>query len=276
MGYLKHWCNQDIKIMGYKFELRTVQVSAIKSLVEALREILSETNMEISPKGIRIMATDPSVTILIHLALGADNFEYYKCDETLIVGVNIINLYKLTRTMVNNDALTMYIDEDQSSKLGIRIENEEFNRVTDYKLNTIDIDEDVIDALPSSFGRMITMPSQQFQKVCREANNISETIEIKSMGQQLIFSCNGDFATQETVYAQTNAGVKFECDDDSLSDDTIIQGYYQLRHLVLFSKCANLCQEIKMLLANEAPLVIEFSVGSLGSLHLALAPQVED
>lgn len=262
--------------MVNKFELRTVQVGAIKSLVEALREILTETTLELSYKGIRITATDPSVTILVHLSLNAENFEYYQCDETTIVGINIINLFKLTRTMVNNDSLTIYIDKDRPSQLGIRIENEEYNRVTDYKLNTIDIDEDIIKAPPSSFGMMITMPSQQFQKVCREAYNISEVIEIKSMGEQLIFSCNGEFASQETVYAQTSAGVNFECDDDNINENTIIQGYYLLRHLVLFSKCANLCQNIKMLLANEAPLVIEFSVGSLGSLHLALAPQVED
>lgn len=261
--------------MGYKFELRTVQVGAIKSLIEALREILTETNMEISPRGIKIIATDPSVTILVSLFLNSEDFEHYDCAETLIVGVNIIHLFKLTRNIANNDALTMYIDEDKPSQLGIRIENEEFNRVTDYKLNTIDIDEDTVGAPPSNFGTMITMPSQQFQKVCREAYNISETIEIKSMGQQLIFCCNGEFATQETVYAQTTAGVNFER-EEKMDNDEIIQGYYLLRHLVLFSKCTNLCQNIKMLLANEAPLVIEYSVGSLGSLHLALAPQVED
>jgi proliferating cell nuclear antigen len=262
--------------MGYKFELRTVQVSAIKSLVEALREILTETNIQISPNGIRITATDASYIILVHLFLKAEDFEYYHCKETMIIGVNIINLFKLIRTIVNNDSLTIYIDENKTSQLGIRIENDEFNRVTDYKLNTIDIDEDIINAPETKFNMMITMPSQQFQKVCREAYNISETIEIKSMGQQLIFSCQGEFASQETVYAQTSSGINFEYCDEEMKNDTIIQGYYLLRHLVLFSKCANLCQNIKLLLANESPLVIEFSVGSLGTLHLALAPQIED
>jgi proliferating cell nuclear antigen len=263
--------------MVYKFEARTVQVGAVKSLIEALREILTETNIEISPKGIKIIATDPSVTILVHLSLDADEFDEYHCDETIIVGLNIINLFKLTRTMVNNDSLTLYIDKNKASELGIRIENEEYNKVTDYKLNTIDIDEDIIKAPPSNFSRVLTMPSQQFQKVCREAHNISDVIEIKSMDQQLIFSCNGDFASQETVYAQTTSGINFEVGDKKeIDEETIIQGYYLLKHLVLFSKCANLCQSIRMYLDNEAPLVIEFSVGSIGTLKLALAPQVED
>ena len=261
--------------MGYKFELKTVQVGVIKGLIEALREIITETNIEISPKGLRISATDPSVTILVHLFLEAENFEYYNCKETIIIGVNVINLFKLTRTIVNNDSLTLYIDEDNSSKLGIRIENEEVNKVTDYKLNLIDIDEEIIDAPKTNFVTMITMPSSEFQKICREAFNIAEVIEIKSMGEQLILSCNGEFASQDTTYSHTQSGVMFE-HGESKEEDEIIQGYYLLRHLALFSKCANLCQSIKIFLENEKPLVIEYSVGSLGKLLLVLAPQIED
>ena len=72
----------------------------------------------------------------------------------------------------------------------------------------------------------------------------------------------------------------FELDDPEDTGEggegEIIQGYYLLRHLALFSKCANLCQNIKIFLANENPLVIEYSVGNLGNLLLALAPQIED
>jgi len=261
--------------MGYKFELKTVQVSVVKGLVEALKEIITETNIEISPNGLRVSATDPSVTILVHMFLEAENFEEYKCDETIVIGVNIINLFKLTRTIVNNDSLTLYIDEEKTSQLGIRIENEDYNKVTDYKLNLIDIDEEIISAPDTDFVTMITMPSNEFQKVCREAFNIADVIEIKSMGEQLILSCNGEFASQETTYAHTDSGVSFSRDENS-DNDTIIQGYYLLRHLALFSKCAGLCQSIKLFLANENPLVIEYSVGSLGSLLLALAPQIED
>jgi len=262
--------------MGYKFELQTVQVSVIKGLVEALKEIITETNAELSPTGLRIVATDPSVTILIHMFLEAEKFEKYVCNETIVIGINIINLFKLTKTMGNSDSLTLYIDEEKPSQLGIRIENEEYNKVTDYKLNLIDIDEDMISAPGTDFTTMITMPSNEFQKICREAYNIADIIEIKSMGEQLILSCNGEFASQETTYAHTDTGVSFTKNVEDNDEDTIIQGYYLLRHLALFSKCSGLCQSIKLFLANENPLIIEYSVGSLGSLLLALAPQVED
>jgi len=261
--------------MGYKFQLKTVQVGVVKGLIEALKEIITETNIEISPKGLRVSATDPSVTILVHMFLDATKFEEYECKETIVIGVNIINLFKLTRTIVNNDSLTLYIDDEKTSQLGVRIENEEYNKVTDYKLNLIDFDEEIISAPDTNFDTMITMPSGEFQKICRESFNIADVIEIKSMDNQLIFACNGEFASQETTYAHTESGVLFTRNEDTKSN-TIIQGYYLLRHLALFSKCAGLCQSVKLFLANENPLVIEYSVGSLGNLLLALAPQIEE
>ena len=39
--------------------------------------------------------------------------------------------------------------------------------------------------------------------------NISDTIEIKSIGSQLVLNCNGDFASQETILGETNNGLKF-------------------------------------------------------------------
>jgi proliferating cell nuclear antigen len=261
--------------MGYKFQLKTVQVGVVKGLIEALKEIITETNIEISPKGLHVSATDASVTVLVHMFLDAAKFEEYKCKETIVIGVNIINLFKLTRTIVNNDSLTLYIDDEKTSQLGVRIENEEYNKVTDYKLNLIDIDEEIITAPDTNFDTMITMPSGEFQKICRESFNIADLIEIKSMDNQLIFSCNGEFASQETTYAHTESGVLFTRNEDTKSN-TIIQGYYLLKNLALFSKCAGLCQSVKLFLANENPLVIEYSVGSLGNLLLALAPQIEE
>jgi len=259
----------------YKFKLKTVQTNVFKGLVEALKEIITETNIEISKKGIRISATDPSLTILVHLFLDADNFEYYECQDTMVIGINIINFFKLIKTIVNNDALTLYIEDEKTSELGIKIENEEYSKVTDYKLNLIDIDEDIIGVPDTNFVTSIVMSSSEFQKICREAYNIADIIELKSSGNQLILSCSGDFASQLTTYSHTDSGVSFKHSEDK-KESEIIQGYYSLSHLSLFSKCGNLCQSIQLYLENERPLILEYSVGNLGKLLLVIAPKVDD
>ena len=55
--------------------------------------------------------------------------------------------------------------------------------------------------------------------------------------------------------------------------DQIIQGVFALKHLVLFGKCTNLCNSIQMYLKNDYPLIIKYTVASLGEIKLCLAPK---
>lgn len=254
----------------YKIEVKTVQTNAFKTLCEALKEILTDTNLIFGNDGIKIIAMDPSHTVLVHLKLEKESFEIYNCNEKVIVGISMLNFFKLIKTMTNNDTLTLYIEKSDENKLGIRIENGEKNSITTYKLNLMDLNEENISIPPAAFESIITLPSSDFQKICRDMSNLSETIEIKSVGTQLIFGCDGNFASQETIIGQTSTGLSFVKNNDN---NDIIQGYYNLKHLVLFTKCTNLCNQIEMYMKNNFPIVIKFSVGSLGSLKLALAPQ---
>lgn len=253
-------------------ELKTVQTNAFKTLTEALKEILTDANIEFTDSAMKIITMDPTQTILVHLKLEKDNFESYYCKHKIFIGVNMLNFFKLIRTLTNNDALTLFIEEGNTNLLGIRIENGEKNSLTTYYLNLIEVDEASYQIPPAQFESIITMPSGEFNKICRDMINLADVIEIKSVGSQLIFSCKGEFASQETIIGETNNGLNFV---KSTTEDNIIQGYYNLKHLVLFTKCTNLCNSIEMYMKNNFPIVIKFSVGSIGSLKLALAPKIE-
>ena len=100
-------------------------------------------------------------------------------------------------------------------------------------------------------------------------HNIGNVIEIKSIDSHLMFSCEGDFASQETIMGEKNNGLNFIKSENS----EIIQGYYNLEHLVLFTKCTNLSPTIEIYMKNNYLIIFAFSVGSLGSVKLALSPR---
>ena len=54
---------------GNLFEIKTVQSGAFRTLIEALKEILTEANLEIDPNGLKIIAMDGTQTVLVHLRL---------------------------------------------------------------------------------------------------------------------------------------------------------------------------------------------------------------
>ena len=256
----------------YIFELKTVQSSAFRILIEALKEILTDANIEIESSGIKIMTMDPSHTVLVHLKLDANKFEKFsKLDDSkLTIGISMLCLFKLIKTMNNNDTLSLYIEKDDPNRLGIRIENGEKNSLTKYKLNLMDLPEEKIDIPPASFESVLTMPSNDFQKICRDMHNIADNMEIKSVGNQLMFSCRGDYAVQETTLGETISGMSFI---QNSNPEEVVQGIFALKHLVLFTKCTNLCNSIELYLKNDYPLIIKYNVASLGNVKLCLAPK---
>jgi proliferating cell nuclear antigen len=254
-------------------EIKTVQASAFRILVEALKEILTDANFECDETGIKMIAMDSSRTVLVHLKLQADKFESYMCKEKRVLGISMINLFRIIKTMNNNDTLTLFLEKEKDSVLGIRIENSEKNTTSTFYLNLMDLHVDNIQIPSVEFESVITMPSTDFQKIIRDMHNYADLIDIKSVEDHLIFSCNGDFCSQETIIGETDSGMNFA---KNKKPDEIIQGEFALKHLVLFGKCTNLCNSIQMFLKNDYPLVIKYTVASLGEIKLCLAPSCND
>jgi len=256
------------------FHIQTVQSGAFRILIEALKEILTDTNLIFDKSGIKLIATDNSKIVLIHMKLISENFEHYYCKEKIKIGVNMNNLFKLIKIMGNNDILSLYIEKDNPNKLGINIYNEDKNTKTTFKLNLLDISEEEIKIPPAEFDTELTLPSADFQKLIRDMTNIGDSVDIKSVGESLIFGCNGDFAMQETILGETKGnsqsdGLKFSVKTEP---DKPIQGIFSLKYLVLFTKCTNLHNLIHMYIKNDYPLIIKYNVANLGDIKLCLSP----
>jgi len=257
------------------FNIQTVQSGAFRILIEALKEILTDTNLIIDSSGVKLIATDNSKIVLIHMKLQSENFEHFFCQEKMKIGINMNNLFKLIKIMGNNDILTLFVNKNETNKLGIQINNESKNTQTLFKLNLLDIPEDEIKIPPAEFETELTLPSSDFQKIIRDMTNIGECVDIKSVGENLILDCRGDFATQETTLKENkdnnSDGLKFSM---AAKPEEPIQGIFSLKYLVLFTKCTNLCNLIHMYIKNDYPLIIKYNVANLGDIKLCLSPNV--
>ena len=266
--------------------IKTVQIAPVRTLMTALKDILLETNIvfnqeytdssgKIVPAGIRVINMDKSHTILAHLFLDALKFEHFFCKyPKIVIGVNMLHLFKLINTIDNDDTLTIYIEEKDYSDgiveyLGLKFENGDIKQSKIQKLKLIEPDEEELDMPSVKFSSIINLPSTDFQKIIRDLSNISERLEIKSVGNELVFSCTGPFASCKISRSESDGITEFvkKCDDTS-----VIQGEFSLKNLSYFIKCTNLCNNIEMYLENDLPLVVKYNVASLGEVKLCVAP----
>ena len=272
---MSQFINKNTSTDGNVLTIKTVQIAPFRTLMTALKDILLETNISFQPDGIRIINMDKSHTILVHLYLAASNFEFYECKkEKIIIGVNMFHLFKLINSIDNDDTLTIYIENTDYfdgivSHLALKFENGDIKQCKTQKLKLIEPEQDELEVPDVKFSSIINLPSQDFQKIIRDLSCISDKIEIKSVGNEIIFKCQGQFASAEIHRAESDGSMGFIVKQDS---SKIIQGEFSLKNLGYFIKCTNLCSQIEMYLENDLPLVVKYDVASLGSIRLALVP----
>jgi proliferating cell nuclear antigen len=255
----------------YIVEAKTVQTGAIRTLKEALKCILVEMSLIFDKDGIRMIAMDNTRTVLVHLRLHADKFEKFSYNydsRKFVIGVNTDHLYRIVRTATNDDTITFYVDKTDSNSLGILLEDGERKQITRYKLNLLDRDEPDIQLPETEFSANITMPSMDFQKICRDMTLLgAKTIDIKNVGTSLTFSCKGHFASRSTVMGDSENEFSIQ-----KKSDEIVTGNFSLPHLVLFTKCTNLCNNLEIHMKNDWFLMIRYVVANLGEIKLCLMP----
>jgi hypothetical protein len=118
------------------------------------------------------------------------------------------------------------------------------------------------------------MLSNEFHKLFREMNNIAEYVEMKCTSKNIIFTCKGDCAERSTIYKSEEGGLNIS--NENKKNQNIVQGIYEIKNIVLFTKCASLCNDLEIYMKNDFPLTIIYTIATLGTITIALSPVKEE
>ena len=243
-------------------KLLTIQASAFKSTFEVLKDILNDVNIYFNKDGMYIVTLDTARTSLIDMHLAADNFEEYTCTEDIEAGVNMSNMHKLLKTITNNDVLMISVNCKEY--MNIEIHNEQKKTCTKFALKLLDINENQIEVPDVHMTMNTTLPSVDFQRMCRDMSNIGDDIEITREGTKLHLTSNGDFANQETV---------IECTESSPR----MSGLYSLKYMNIFTKATSMCSTVQIMQEEQNRfMVLKYNVANLGELKFYLATKVNE
>jgi len=242
----------------------SIQASALKAVFEVLKDILNDVNVYFTAKGLHIITLDTARSALVDMFLSAENFEEYSCPDDITAGINIANTFKLLKTITNNDIITISIENKEY--MDIAIQNEAKKSTTKFQLKLLDINEDQIELPDVEMAVNTTMQSADFQRICRDMNNIATDVTISRVGKKFTIKCSGDFANQET---------SIECSEDSGTTDTL-SGMYSLKYLNIFTKATGMCSTVQILQEYENRfLVLKYNVANLGELKFYLATKTD-
>jgi proliferating cell nuclear antigen len=266
-------------------ELKTSQSTAIKIVVDAINSLLTDANFDFFPYnmendngepiigGMVVKEVNKTGKILVYMKLEADKFDIYKYNyhkKKLTLGIDINNLLKCLKCMSQFDNMTWLVDDDDINKLCIILESSERKEKKIFKLNLMDIEEQNYDITPIQFPYLITLPSSDFHKYCKDMASSTDKIEIKSTANKLYFSGKGEMGYIDFEVGESNGGLSIISNTNN--NNEIVQGLFELKFLLIFTKCTNLSNLVTLYLKNDYPIIVNYQIGSLGEIKLVLSP----
>eukprot|EP00351_Strombidinopsis_sp_SopsisLIS2011_P000432 CAMPEP_0116884416 /NCGR_PEP_ID=MMETSP0463-20121206/17312_1 /TAXON_ID=181622 /ORGANISM="Strombidinopsis sp, Strain SopsisLIS2011" /LENGTH=119 /DNA_ID=CAMNT_0004540907 /DNA_START=414 /DNA_END=773 /DNA_ORIENTATION=- len=116
------------------------------------------------------------------------------------------------------------------------------------------------------------MNSSEFSKLCRELYSLSETVTFEITSTCVKFAVDGEVGSGSIMIKTGGGG------DDGNTDEKEdgVSLSFALRYLNLFNKAYSLSNQVKISMAADVPLVVEYAVDNLGTLKFYLAPKITD
>lgn len=244
--------------------LKTIQASAFKAVFEVLKDIINDVNVYFTEEGIRILTIDTAHVTLVHMNLSAENFEEYECNENIVAGMNMANMFKLLKSVSSQDTLT--IDIEGRDYMKIQIENSAKKSFTAFKLKLLDINEDELEVPDIHMDVITTIPSVDFQKITRDMGNLSSEMTIVRDGYILEVSCKGDFADQITRIEYPEKVKR-------------VGNTYSLKYINMYTRATSMCSSVQILqdsTSDQIPIIFRYTIANLGDLKFYLAAKVDD
>ncbi|KAF8456326.1 proliferating cell nuclear antigen, N-terminal domain-containing protein [Terfezia claveryi] len=254
-------------------EARIEQASVLKRVIEAIKDLVPDCNFDCNDTGIALQAMDNSHVALVAMLLRADGFSPYRCDRNIALGINLNSLTKVLRCAQNEDMITLKAD-DAPDSLNLVFENTENDRISEYDIKLMDIDQEHLGIPETEYSASITLPTAEFQRICRDLSQLSESVSIEATKEGVKFACSGDIGNG-SVTLRTHQNVDKPELSTKVDLTEPVNLTFSLKYLVNFCKASSLSQTVTLSLSNEVPLLVEYKMDN-GYVRFYLAPKIDE
>jgi len=255
-------------------EARLEQANLFKKVVDAIKDLVQDCNFDCNDSGIALQAMDNSHVALVSMMLRADSFSPYRCDRNIALGINLTSLMKVLRCAQNEDILTLKA-EDSPDVVNLVFESSESERLSEYDIKLMDIDQEHLGIPETDYAASITMPSAEFQRICRDLMALSESVAIEATKEGVKFTCQGDIGNGSVTLRNYN-NVEDDTKNVRIELTEPVALTFSLKYLVNFCKASSLSTSVKLCLSSEVPLLVEYQLASNSWLRFYLAPKIGD
>ncbi|KAL3762297.1 hypothetical protein ACHAWU_000944 [Discostella pseudostelligera] len=256
------------------FEARLTQGKVFKQLIEALKDLVQEANIDCTDDEMSIQAMDNSHVALVAVCLRSGGFDHFRCDRPISLGFNATNMGKILKCAGNDDIITLKA-EDEGDSLALVFESPSQDRIADFELKLMDIDSEQLGIPDTEYKCTIQMPSGEFQRIIRDMQVLGDTLAISCTKEGVKFHVEGDLGVGNVLIRQNNTAEKEE-DRVLIEMEEPVELTFALRYLNFFTKATSLGPTVILSMSPDVPVVVEYPIGETGHIKYYLAPKIDE
>jgi len=255
------------------FESRLIQGRILKQVIESIKDLVTDANVDCSEDEISIQCMDGSHVSLVAVSLSASAFDHYRCDRPISLGINSNNMSKIFKMMGNDDIVVLRAEEG-GDNLGLIFESTKSETIADFELKLMEIANEQLGIPDSPYKCSIQMPSNEFQRIVRDLQVLGDTCAISCTKEGVRFCVQGPLGTGN-ILVKSNAAEKEE-DQVIIDMEEPVELNFALRYLNFFTKATSLSSKVIISMSPEVPVVVEYPIDDVGYIKYFLAPKIEE
>lgn len=246
----------------------------MKKILEALRDLVKDANWDLSTEGMSLQAMDQSHVSLVSVLLNSQGFEDYRCDTNCVMGISILTMSKVMKCCNNDDSLKIEYKDDPGDTVTFTIESPNQDRTSEFNVKLMTIDSEHLALTDEGYDSCITMPSNEFLRICRDLSVFGEAVTIAVVKNSVTFKSTGDMGDGSITLLETTSDKEEENVQIEMENPVALT--FAIKYLNSFGKGAPLSPQVKLTLKNGSPLIVEYAIAEIGNIRYFLAPKVSD
>ncbi len=245
--------------MVFLFRAKTHEGYIVKILIELLQQIIITACFEFTETGIFLRMMDSHRKILVNVELKAEQFNLYEITKPVQVGINLIQFYKMLKSIKKKDSLMLFIEEEDPTRLQFYVHPQDNTRKTHSTIQIQNIQNIVVD-IPEGYPHPVIISSSEYQCTLKDMNNISNTLRVELQKHSFHISAFSANVVSRTVHFG-------ELDDTT---PKVYDEYFEMEQFNRILKIAGLSKNLHINGTDALPLHIKSNVGQMGFISIFL------
>ena len=283
-------------------EARIHQATAFKRILDSMKVMIHQVNFHWTRAGISVQSMDSRHVCLVRVNMEAKWFDFFRSEDDLKMGLDLRNLSRIMGMARTDDSMTIRKEKDGDVLNVVFKSPSEYeknrrnvlylmvyfffsggNRISDFELKLIDIEEEVLNVPTLDYDATIVMSTKDFRDTCVNFGEIGDTVRISATKGEVVFAVKGHIGGGEThmIVSNENDDTDMVEEDDEVRYRTRVRierpvGLtFSLSYLVRLSK-SHVSSLVTFRMMEDYPISVEFGTDRGVSIAYYLAPVIDD